>query len=356
MTQWPTVSIVVPVFNGSRTIGDLVRSLVALDYPHELYEIIIVDNNSRDDTVQKVQQYPVKLLHECKVQSSYAARNRGVRASQSDIIAFTDADCVVATTWLRHLLADYSDPRWGGFAGGLYAHSPRTYVQRHLSKVGYLTLPSLQQPFFGPSTKGERFCSRFDLMNFRSEISLPLNLANPPTANVAYRREVFEAVDFFDVRLTSCGDVDFAWRVQTQTHWRIKTIPEATVYHQHRQTPAELIRLYRKNGWGYALAALKHARDAPRVARWMGIENCALIALTIPKHVLIFFTRLLQRPLRDSDELYLRSPLFSLLASVSYYYGRLSGARKGNTWLSQNQVYGDTAAEGVRKNQQCPAK
>ena len=335
MTQWPFVSIVVPVFNGSRTIEDLLRSLVELDYPSELYEIIVVDNHSQDDTPQKVQQYPVELLYEHEVQSSYAARNRGVKAAQGDIIALTDADCVVAPTWLRHLLADHSNPRWGGFAGGLYPHLPRTCVARHLAKVGYLALSSLQQSFFAPATIGERLCSWLEVTDYRSEISLPSNLANPPTANVAYRREVFETIGFFDARLTSCGDLDFAWRMQTQTGWQVKIVPEAAVYHQHRQSLSEMARLYRKVGWGYSLVALKYARNAARVARWMALENLALIALAIPKNIVVLFTRLLQRPFRCADDLYLRSPIFSLVGTVSYYYGRFVGARKGRQWLAE---------------------
>ncbi|MCP4538077.1 MAG: glycosyltransferase [Chloroflexi bacterium] len=335
MTQWPSVSIIVPVFNGSRTIEHTLRTLLALDYPGGQYEIIIVDNNSQDDTPQKVQQYPVKLIYERQMQSSYAARNKGIKAARGDIVAFTDADCVIPSGWLRHLLAEHNDPQWGGFASGLDPYMPRTHVEQHLGQVGYLALYALQRPFFAPATIGERLFSHFTLTNYRSEISLPFdNLVSPPTANVAYRRQVFDTIGLFDVRLTSCGDLDLAWRAQTQTDWRINVAPQAAIYHQHRTSLPGLAKLYRKNGWGYGLVALKHAQNTARVARWMKLESLTLIALTTLKHLLILLTRLVRRPFRRADALYLRSPIFNLVANVNYYYGRLTAARKGNKWLS----------------------
>jgi glycosyltransferase involved in cell wall biosynthesis len=90
MPEWPFASIVVPVFNGGDTIDDLLRSLLALNYPQELCEIIVVDNDSNDDTPQRVQQYPVTLLYESEIHSYFAARNRGIRAARGDIIVSTD--------------------------------------------------------------------------------------------------------------------------------------------------------------------------------------------------------------------------------------------------------------------------
>src|SRR6476646_11757769 len=90
----PKVSVVVPVYNGEETIKTCVESLVGLDYPRDRFEVLIVDNKSTDGTRRVVEKYPVTLLQEAAVQSSYAARNLGVARSSGEIIAFTDADCV----------------------------------------------------------------------------------------------------------------------------------------------------------------------------------------------------------------------------------------------------------------------
>jgi glycosyltransferase involved in cell wall biosynthesis len=70
VNEWPFVSIIVPVYNGSRTIDALLSSLLALDYPADRREILIVDNQSTDDTRERIQRYPVTLLEETEIQSS----------------------------------------------------------------------------------------------------------------------------------------------------------------------------------------------------------------------------------------------------------------------------------------------
>lgn len=73
------------------------------------YEIIMVDNNSTDSSVELVRKYPrIKLLSEQR-QGSYAARNRGVAASKGTIIAFTDSDCVPSRNWLKEIESTMAD-------------------------------------------------------------------------------------------------------------------------------------------------------------------------------------------------------------------------------------------------------
>ena len=347
MIDWPFVSIVVPVFNGGHTIGDLLQSLLALNYPRARFEIIVVDNNSTDDTPQRVQKYPVRLLQERQIQSSYAARNRGVRAAKGDIVAFTDADCAAHPDWLQHLLADYRDPQWGGFAGGFEAFPPRSDVQRHLATTdaGGFTPEFMRQPLLAPQSPGELICSRFKLLDYRDHISLPSDLVNPPTANVAYRRRAFDEIGCFDVRFTSGGDVEFAWRVQLQTNWKIKVVPEAIIYHQHRFDLPGMAQQFRKNGWGYGLQVLhqtsKNGADHRRVALQMGTESLILIGLSIVRHLVTIGVRLLRTLLhRPPDALYIKTPVFTMVGSVSFYYGRLTAARKGNKWLFGSKVRG----------------
>jgi cellulose synthase/poly-beta-1,6-N-acetylglucosamine synthase-like glycosyltransferase len=343
MTELPFTSIIVPVFNGRDTIDDLLRSLMALNYPQERYEIIVVDNNSQDDTAQRVQQYPVKLLYERKKQSGFAARNVGVRAAAGEAIAFTDADCVAHPDWLRHLLTDFRENRWGGFGGGFESYQPRNDVQRHLSNTSATCFtPEFKcQSFLAPQSRGELLCSRLGFLDYRSSIRLPSNLKNPPTANVAYRRQIFDEIGYFDPRFTSGGDLEFAWRLQTQTHWQIKIVPQALIYHQHRADLAALANQYRKNGWGYGLhilnQALKCGSNPHVVARQMAMESLILIGLSTANHALAFGGRLARSLFRrPPDTLYLKTPLLTMLGSVNFYYGRLVAARKGNKWLDEN--------------------
>ncbi len=98
----PKVSVVVPARNAAASIARLLESLLDLDYPKEALEIIVVDNGSSDNTAGIVAGYPVLLLRETGVISSYAARNRGIAAAGGELIAFTDADCAADSKWLKN--------------------------------------------------------------------------------------------------------------------------------------------------------------------------------------------------------------------------------------------------------------
>lgn len=326
--DWPFVSIIVPVHNGSRTVETLLTSLLALDYPADRLEILIVDNNSTDDTRERVRQYPVKLLQETAIQSSYAARNRGIEAAKGEILAFTDADCVVERTWLERLLADRLEPRWGGFSGATKSYPTRNLIARFCAHAKVLDLSRQQQFFFQPDGMGERLCSRIPVLDWRSHIDLPANLSNPHTANVAYRRTVLEEIGYFDLQLTTGGDFDLAWRIQTQTDWRIAIVPDAVVYHQHRLSLADFTSMYRRYGNGYAILALKYSNAPERTARQLMAAGLIIGLLTIPAHLL----KALMLPVRAvgsrPDALFWAEPILELIASACYNLGKAEVAQR----------------------------
>jgi glycosyltransferase involved in cell wall biosynthesis len=111
MSEATRISVVVPFYNSQSYIETCVRALLAQSYPSNRYEVIMIDNNSTDDSAAIVRKFPgIKLLSEAK-QGAYAARNRGVSATSGDIIAFTDPDCVPSLDWLNNVNAAMHDPR-----------------------------------------------------------------------------------------------------------------------------------------------------------------------------------------------------------------------------------------------------
>lgn len=97
------VSVIVPVFNGSRFIEDAIRSVLSQDY--KKLEVIIVDDASMDDTVEKVealmrQDDRINLLSMNKNSGVAKTRNKGVENAKGRYIAFLDADDV----WLNDKL------------------------------------------------------------------------------------------------------------------------------------------------------------------------------------------------------------------------------------------------------------
>ena len=105
-----SISVVVPFYNTGPLIEQCIQSLLNQEYPQNSYEIIFINNNSRDSSADIIRHYPrIKLISEPK-RGSYAARNRGIEAASGEIIAFTDSDCAVSADWLKEIEQAMSDP------------------------------------------------------------------------------------------------------------------------------------------------------------------------------------------------------------------------------------------------------
>jgi glycosyltransferase involved in cell wall biosynthesis len=101
----PRVSVIVPAFNASSTIGDGLSALLAQDAPWP-YEVIVVDDGSDDGTAAVVEAAGggVRLLKQEHLGPA-EARNRGARSARGSALAFTDSDCVPEPDWLRQGVA-----------------------------------------------------------------------------------------------------------------------------------------------------------------------------------------------------------------------------------------------------------
>jgi len=273
----------------------------------------------------------VTLLEEAEIQSSYAARNRGIEAAKGEILAFTDADCVVEPTWLRRLLASHEEPRWGGFSGSTRAYPSSNLIERYCAHAKVLDLSRQQESLFQPDGMGERLCSWISVLDYRSHIPLPTGLINPHTTNVAYRRIVFEKIGYFDQRMTTGGDFDLAWRLQTRTDWQIAIVPDAVVYHQHRANLADFTSMYHRYGSGYANLALKYSSAPEHVAWQLMAAGLIIMILTIPAHLLKVLMLPVKAIGRHLDASFWSEPILELIASLNYNYGKAEVARR---WLS----------------------
>ena len=235
----PKISVIVPVYNGEATIRTCVEALLGLDYPRDRFEVIIVDNKSTDGTRRLVEGYPVTLLQEAAVQSSYAARNLGITRAGGDVIAFTDADCVPERGWLRAIVAAIDVPDVGGVAGAIEA--------------------------FRADSPVERYQARRAIRADRAYNHKVLPFAQ--TANAAYKREVFEKIGLFDPTLIYGGDLDFSWRMQSAGGLRLVYEALAFVWHRHRTTYKGLFGLYEKNAIANCLLSERyhHYETYPRL-------------------------------------------------------------------------------------------
>jgi glycosyltransferase involved in cell wall biosynthesis len=228
----PFVSVVIPTRNAERTVGECLDSLIRLDYDPERREILVVDNGSTDRTAEIVRSYPVRRLVEPRRGAS-AARNRGIGAARGEVIAFTDADCIVTKRWLSALVRAFDRPEVWGAAGEIVAYPPRTPAERFLARYkGRWQEPAL-------------------------EATRPFAV----TSNVAFRRETFDRVGLFDTRLIKAQDKDFGWRFFAAGDLRIAYSPDALVLHRHRDTAWKLFTQHA--GWGYGAALLHRKHGLP---------------------------------------------------------------------------------------------
>jgi glycosyltransferase involved in cell wall biosynthesis len=251
-------SIIVPVHNMFDTIGPCIESLVSQNYEKNKFEIIVVDNMSTDSTRDIVKKYPVTLLDETVYQSSYAARNTGIKNARGKCLAFTDADCVADPNWLIEIAKRLNDTEIGCFAGEIYSYPPTTLTERFSENIGLLRQK-------GP-VSGWHF------------------KPYAQTANAVYRAEVFEKIGYFHPSMKSGGDADIAWRMQEKTDYKLLFVPEAKIYHKHRVDASELYKQFRRYGtgklsWKTFHNAFKLPHVADMEADYIKAMNICLAAL-----------------------------------------------------------------------------
>lgn len=108
----PFFSVIVPTFERCRELEDCLDALSNLDYPRDLFEVIIVDDGSSTSpepiVTRFIQHINVRLIAQ-QHSGPAAARNRGVREAKGGIIAFTDSDCQIDRDWLNVLAAEFAE-------------------------------------------------------------------------------------------------------------------------------------------------------------------------------------------------------------------------------------------------------
>lgn len=221
------VSVIVPIYNGEADLPALLAALRSQTYPQNQVEYLLVDNGSRDRTLEWLQaaaqdqDMQIRPLQEATIQSSYAARNLGIRQAQADILVFTDADCRPEPTWLEMLVPAFSNPQIGLVAGEIKALCGQTLLEQYAER---------QETLSQKHTIAHPFCPYGQ------------------TANLAIRRAALQEAGLFRPHLTTGGDADLCWRILRQTAWQLHFAETAIVRHRHRATLPELQRQWQRYG------------------------------------------------------------------------------------------------------------
>ncbi|MFW6382696.1 MAG: glycosyltransferase, partial [Haloferacaceae archaeon] len=222
----PLVSVVVPVYNDPEGLDATLDSLLAQTYPSDRYEVVVVDNDSGDETLAVARSvadaHPdlVRVERETDVQSSYAARNTGIGAAEGDLLAFVDADVIPDPDWLATAVSSM-ECRDAVYAGCRVAVEPSepTLAGRYDAYTGFPVERYVEDNGFAP------------------------------TCALLVARSVVDDVGRFDETLVSGGDVEFGHRVAASGR-TLHYLPEARVVHPARTSLKSLLDKHVRVGRG----------------------------------------------------------------------------------------------------------
>jgi glycosyltransferase involved in cell wall biosynthesis len=113
------ISVVIPTFNEEENIAQCLVSLCHQTVPRNEYEIIVVDGGSKDATCEIAKKYADKVFTQTSKKVG-GARNDGVREAKGEIIATTDADCILPPHWIKRIGEDFADPSIVQLYGPVY--------------------------------------------------------------------------------------------------------------------------------------------------------------------------------------------------------------------------------------------
>ena len=99
----PKISVIVPAYNEEKLIGRCVEALKKQTYPQDQYEIIVVDNGSKDRTAAIAKEAGAHVYTYTKIQGCAASRNFGSTQAKGNIFAFTDGDSMPEQDWLEKI-------------------------------------------------------------------------------------------------------------------------------------------------------------------------------------------------------------------------------------------------------------
>lgn len=221
----PSISIVIPTLNSSRTLGDCLASIRDQDYPNELIEIIVADAGSSDETLEILKKHKVDKILPNPLITGEAGKAVGVDMASNEIIALIDSDNVLdGQNWLRSMVAPFKDPEVTGSEPLYYTFRKQdTLINRYCALIG------MNDPLCLYLGNYDRYCSltgRWTGMNVETVqkegfLQVQLNGENIPTIGAngfMVRRDLLNKTEhkpyLFDIdvvhQLVESGQTRFA--------------------------------------------------------------------------------------------------------------------------------------------------
>lgn len=216
----PFVSVIVPTFRDWDALRQCLEALSVQSYPHENFEVIVVNNEPSDPAPYPIERdYRLRLLVESK-KGSYAARNTGIRAATGTVLAFLDSDCRPMRNWIENGVR---------------------YLNLGFERVA----GQIELTFSNPSLNWvENFENIFAFRQAENAVK-----GVSVTANMFARRKVFEEVGFFEEAFLSGGDIEWSMRAW-QCGFGIAFGETAVVRHPARSSLQAIMKKRRRVAGG----------------------------------------------------------------------------------------------------------
>ncbi len=274
MSELPFASVIIPTYNGERFLPTCLNALRAQTYPTDRFEVIVVDDGSRDDTLELLaREYPeVRVVALPRNRGLAAACNAGAAIARGDVLVMLNNDTEAEPDWLKALAEPLlAHPEVGIVASKILLFDRRDILHTAGDMYGRDGIPRNRGVW-------ERDEGQYDEDR---------RVFGGCGGAVAYRRRAWEEAKGFDEQLFMyLEDVDLAWRLRL-LGWEALFAPEARVYHRvsatgggtlasfytgrntlwvlFRDVPGPILRRY----WSLMLRAqLRIAGDALRA--WRG--------------------------------------------------------------------------------------
>lgn len=218
-------SVIVPFLNEERYIEQCVSSLLNQDFDKNEYELIFVDNGSADKSTDIVRKFPsVTILREYK-RYEYACFNAGLKFAKGEIVAFTNADCLMPSDWLSQIYHGVRLSNADVVLGRRYFPSSKSFLMQMIEeyenvKVEYVLKNCTSRKFFGY------------------------------TNNMAIKANIFKKIGLF-CEAHRGGDTEFIQRLVSRIpSARVGFLPGAKVIHMEMES----VKTWLKKNIGYAYA------------------------------------------------------------------------------------------------------
>jgi glycosyltransferase involved in cell wall biosynthesis len=308
--KWKS-SVIILTKNSANTIRKCLDSVFEQTVKPD--EIIVVDGSSKDETLEIVKNYPVKIVTEPGLGYGYA-RNLGIKNSVGDIIFFIDSDCYAEPQWIEKILPHFDNAEIAGVTGRLQLWNTEHGVARFLAYVGH----RLDMPLQGKIVK------------------------IAPTMNLAIRRDIILKVGGFDSTLVRCEDTDITYKISKQH--KIFYEPQAVVWFRGSPTLSVASKKCIKHFIGVGQLFAKHGFKKDFVRLNLLLRGLILIAALISFflafwHILVmllgfllieFFYKTVKMYRRCKDRSVLYYFVFFTfwsLASIAIFYGGIIGLK-----------------------------